>query len=71
MGVSGGEGDGEGVCIGGGVLLSDSRVVLQEVDDGGGNWEVEAMFDRSGGGGDSLLLCFSLLACCLSLGSFA
>ena len=51
---------------GGGVSSSDSRVVLQEVDDGGGSWEVEVALDRSGGGGDSLLLCFSFLACCLS-----
>ena len=36
------------------------------MEDGGGNWEMEATFDKSGGGGDSLLLCFSFLACCRS-----
>ena len=51
----------------GGVSLSDSWVVLQEVDDGGGNWDVDVTLERLGGGGDSLLLCFSFLACCLSL----
>ena len=66
VGVSGGDGDGEGICVEGRVLLSDSWVVLQEVEDGGGIREVDAMFDKSGGGGDSLLLCFSFLACCLS-----
>ena len=61
-----GEGEGEAVLVDGGVSSSDSCVVLQEVEDGGGSWEVDAMLDKSGGGGDSLLLCFSFLACCHS-----
>ena len=64
LGVGGGDGDGDGTLVDGGVSSSDSWVVLQEVEGGGGSWEVDATFERLGGGGDSLLLCFSFLACC-------
>ena len=66
VGVGGGVGDGDVSLVDGGVSSSDSCVVLQEVEEGGGRWEVEATFDKSGGRGDSLLLCFSFLACCRS-----
>ena len=67
MGVGEGEGEGETVLVDGGVSSSVSCVVLQEVEDGGGSWEVDVTWDKSGGGGDSLLLCFSFLACCRSV----